>query len=371
MVVRYNKVKARLFIGIGLAFLLTFLSISCFQDRRQDVSEIKVRWQNQQAIALEIPLIDGKTSDIEKLKVSLQSSASKTGVLGSYTIEGTTIIFYPLIPLTPNLTYGIYKDSILLKTITIPIASNAEAPVITAVFPSKDTIPENLLKMYFRFSKPMQETRSLNYIQVYDAKNDSLVDVFLDLQPELWNKERTQLTLWIDPGRVKTALIPNKERGLPIIQNNDYKIVISRRWKDYSGIPIGKEYYKSMVVGSRDSNSPKINSWEIKLPIAGSENSLRIDFKEPMDAVLATETLTIYTVDNVKIEGTFSLINKEQSILFMPELPWQKGSYYVLVDATLEDLAGNNLTRLFDTDLHSKIELNQEPFQKKMFTISD
>ena len=39
---------------------------------------------------------------------------------------------------------------------------------------------------------------------------------FLDLQPELWNAEGTVLTLWLDPGRIKRDLIPNKELGIPL-----------------------------------------------------------------------------------------------------------------------------------------------------------
>ena len=36
--------------------------------------------------------------------------------------------------------------------------------------------------------------------------------IFLELENELWNPEHTQLTLWLDPGRIKRDLIPNQRK---------------------------------------------------------------------------------------------------------------------------------------------------------------
>ena len=62
----------------------------------------------------------------------------------------------------------------------------------------------------------MQEGQALENITVIKNGKDTIPSIFLDLQPELWNKERTILTLWLDPGRIKRDLQPNKKLGLPL-----------------------------------------------------------------------------------------------------------------------------------------------------------
>ncbi|NAS30576.1 hypothetical protein GTQ40_06310 [Flavobacteriaceae bacterium R38] len=369
MAIKKIKTEARSFFQTGLAFLLLFCFISCSQ-KKVTAKETTVVWENKQAVALQLSSLKIETSAIDQLKINLHSSAAGTAILGDYKVDGANVTFQPLIPLTPNLKYDIYQGETLIETIEIPLPPGSETPIVTSIFPSKDSVPENLLKMYFKFSKPMQEVRSLDFIKVYDLQNDSLVDVFLDLQPELWDKERTRLTLWLDPGRIKTDLIPNLEKGIPIVQNREYKVVISPEWKDYSGVPLGKEYHKTLKVGKRDSNSPVITNWNIKIPQATTKEPMVIRFNEAMDAILATEVITVYTEDEAIVNGTFSIENDEKTLLFTPDTAWKKGSYYFVVDAKFEDLAGNNLNRLFDTDLHAKVTLNQEPFQKRAFTVN-
>ena len=77
-------------------------------------------------------------------------------------------------------------------------------------------MPENLLKIYLRFSHPMREGQSDKYISLIKNGKDTLPDVFLNLQPELWNEDRTVLTVWLDPGRIKRDLQPNLKLGNPL-----------------------------------------------------------------------------------------------------------------------------------------------------------
>ena len=82
-----------------------------------------------------------------------------------------------------------------------------------AIYPTQDTVPENLLKIYLQFSKPMREGQALRHIELLKNNRDTLPGVFLDLQPELWNVDRTTLTVWLDPGRIKRDLQPNGPIG--------------------------------------------------------------------------------------------------------------------------------------------------------------
>ena len=370
MVINLCKIiPTRLFFKISLVFLYFFFSTGCTDEKSKTNDSVEIVWENKQAIAIKIPKSKVNSNKTKKLKVSLSSSESSAKILGDYSVDGEYVRFTPLIPLTPELDYNIYEGSTLISAVTIPLPLDSEIPIVENIFPSSDSVPENMLKMYFVFSKPMQEVRSLDYIKVYDNKNDSLVDVFLDLQPELWNKKHTRLTLWLDPGRIKTDLIPNKERGLPIIEGKDYRLEIAAEWKDYTGVPLGVPYQKTFHVETRDTQSPDIRSWGILPPKAGSLEVLRIQFQEVMDAVLSKEVIKIYNKEGQEIAGVFLLEDNEKELSFKPENTWKSGGYYILVDAKLEDLAGNNLNRLFDTDLTVKTTLNQEPIQRIDFSI--
>ena len=57
-----------------------------------------------------------------------------------------------------------------------------------------------------------------------------------------------------------------------------------------------------------------------------------------------------------KIEGDFSLSDNETLIHFKPKDQWQSGQYQIIVSSILEDLAGNNLNRLFDSDVDAKVD---------------
>ena len=51
------------------------------------------------------------------------------------------------------------------------------------------------------------------------------------------------------------------------------------------------------------------------------------------------------------VAGRIEIAADETQWLFRPRQPWHAGDYAVLVNATLEDRAGNNFQRLFDEDV--------------------
>lgn len=143
-----------------------------------------------------------------------------TGVamLGEKKRDDDKILFTPLVPFTPNLDYEIVFRGRVIRKVKIPRHPQALAAAIISVYPSTDTVPENLLKIYLGFSAAIREGEALKHVFLLDGENDTLSNVFLDLQPELWNEERTVLTLWLDPGRIKRGLIPNEQMALILIR---------------------------------------------------------------------------------------------------------------------------------------------------------
>jgi hypothetical protein len=55
---------------------------------------------------------------------------------------------------------------------------------------------------------------------------------------------------------------------------------------------------------------------------------------------------------------------EEKQLNFIPNKPWSPGQYNLQVEARLEDLAGNNLNRLFDRDVTNP---QTTPSNQKLF----
>jgi hypothetical protein len=169
----------------------------------------------------------------------------------------------------------------------------------------------------------MQEGIALQHIHLLQA-GDTLHEVFLDLQPELWNKEATALTLWVDPGRIKRDLQPNQRLGNPLIFGERYTLVVDGKWKNTAAIPLAQPYAKTFVVGARDSLSPDMSKWNVSAPQAQTSNLLRIEFGESLDYFLAMETIRIKDSNGKTIAGTITMGADERSLTFVPKERWKK-----------------------------------------------
>jgi hypothetical protein len=88
----------------------------------------------------------------------------------------------------------------------------------------------------------MMESRSAGFIKLVKNGTDTLHDAFLDLQPELWNEDRTVITLWLDPGRIKRDLQPNLKLGAPLQQSEKYRSLFQSNGK----IPMDANWKKIM-----------------------------------------------------------------------------------------------------------------------------
>jgi hypothetical protein len=83
-----------------------------------------------------------------------------------------------------------------------------------------------------------------------------------------------------------------------------------------------------------------------------------------MDYAVALRGLDV-TLDGKLIQGKTMLSNGERVWTFTPEHPWTPGKYVLKINSLIEDLAGNNLQRLFDNDLEqndSALSLKNKSF---------
>ena len=89
-----------------------------------------------------------------------------------------------------------------------------------------------------------------------------------------------------------------------------------------------------------------------------------INFNEALDQTLLLNTFSFYHGKD-KVACKFQITDQEKKLQFFPDKMWKKGEYTVKIEGRLEDLAGNNLNRLFEEDLtKSKQKKKNELFQR-------
>ena len=341
-------------------FLLTILS-ACDSHH----SKIDLVWnKDDHATGILVPSyllhVEAGIPIESSLKVTLADSDQN--ILGTLSEDGDAILFTPLIPLSPGLTYKIIQAGKLVGEIKVPLSNSKDAPQIVAIYPQGGTLPENTLKFYLEFSHPMLTGTAIDHITLLDGK-DTLHDVFLNLQPELWDTTGKVLTLWLDPGRIKRGLVLNRERGNPLKKADKYRLIISSKWKDSRGLNL-QEYAKEFVAGPWDSEQPDISKWQLSPPLSGTFKPLIVKLNEPLDHYLLQESITILNARGVPVKGTCSVSNNDSIWEFTPTQLWLASKYTLRVDARLEDLAGNNLNKVFDRDVTKEVKRDNLYYQR-------
>jgi len=127
-----------------------------------------------------------------------------------------------------------------------------------------------------------------------------------------------------------------------------YGLAIDRAWRDAEGRPLVRSHEKRFRVGAQDRALVRTAEWRVTAPGAGTKDSLVVTFPEPLDRALLMRLLTVYDSAGARIDGEVSLSERETRWAFVPREPWSRRPHALHVDTELEDLAGNNLRRLFD-----------------------
>jgi hypothetical protein len=222
------------------------------------------------------------------------------------------------------------------------------------VHPSVAEVPANLLRWYVEFSAPMEAGSAHDHVKLLDASGREVPRAFLDVSEELWSPDRRRLTLLFDPGRVKRGIRTNIESGAPLIECRRYRLTIDAEWRDGRGAMLASGFEHPFQVGAADRASPDPSSWTIHAPPAGTRAALRLTFPEPLDHALLGRVLNVVDASEEPVAGQGVPSDDGRSWSFLPESTWAAGSLAVHVDPQLEDLAGNNVARLFDADLRRR-----------------
>ena len=286
------------------------------------------------------------------------------GVAGRCRRDGDRVVFEPQFPLVPGLTYDAELGG--QPAIRFGLRRRATtAPTTVRIFPTSSELPENQLRLYLEFSTPMTTGMAAAHLRLLDENGQEVKGAFLQLEEELWDPGRRRLTVLFDPGRVKRGLRANVQMGAPLAAGRRYTLVVDAGWRDGTGTPIAAAK-KSFTAVSADRTMPNPEDWLVTPPRAGSIDAVAVTFSEPLDFALTRRALTVVDTDGRVVPGTVDVAENERQWRFVPFEPWTTASYSVLIDRRLEDLAGNNLTRLFDADLsHHASEPVDCPVQLK------
>lgn len=300
------------------------------------------------------------------LRVALSEDGSapapaRPSMLGEARVEGDQIRFRPRFPLEPGLTYvavfdpeglpGLDAEKRLVAAITLKAPELGPLATVDRIDPTADVLPENVLRFYLHFSRPMSQGHAYDHVQLLNDQGQPIDLPFLEIAEELWDRSGRRLTLLIDPGRIKSGLKPREVAGPVFESGHSYTLIVDRDWPDADGRPLREPARKSFRIGPPDESQPRPDSWTIHPPTSGSRDPLRIDLREPLDRPLAERLIWIEDNRGEPIAGDASLDKAGTGYQFRPSKPWRSGPYTIRVGSVLEDLAGNSIARPFEVDL--------------------
>ncbi|MEM6927819.1 MAG: hypothetical protein AAF602_12880 [Myxococcota bacterium] len=263
--------------------------------------------------------------------------------------------FHPTFPFTPGLSY-VVESGECTASFTVPEVA-ATAPRVVSVLPSTPELPENVLRFYVTFSRPMAEGDFLSHLRLERVDTgEELTGVFFDNIHELWSADRTRITLLVDPGRVKTGLRAHDERGRAFEAGGTYRLRVRPTWRSLQGQPLSAEFVHDFGASAEDREPVDPGTWSLQLPPAGGRDPLRVDFGEAVDHVSVHRLLWVTSPDGTPLRGVWKLGSEERTASWTPSEPWSGdvGEHALVVNGRFEDIAGNNLNAAMDHPMEDR-----------------
>lgn len=275
-------------------------------------------------------------------------------MIGRLEREGTTVRFVPGFAPSPGVTYVARAEwvrDVADARFTLPRCETGSTTKVSAIYPTSDRVPANLLKLYIEFSAPMSDGEAERRVHLVDANGREVSAAFLHVDEELWDASRTRLTVLFDPGRIKRGLRSNLEDGAPLEGGRTFRVVIDKDWRDGDGRPLVEGASKTLLVGDADRTSPDTRRWDVEAPVAGTTRPLIVRFDEPLDRALVERWINVTDAAGNPVAGKVTIGERQATWSFAPSRAWTLEAYQVVVDPRIEDLAGNTPAFLFDADM--------------------
>jgi hypothetical protein len=303
----------------------------------------------------------------EVFPVATKESNSKIPIDGKYEVHKDAVSFTPSFPFAKGVDYIASFDLTQLASnkneVYLPAAAsgkltlafraqvtNSQPPKVETIYPSASTLPENLLKFHIVFNTPMTIGEAYTKVKLLDSKDKPIEKAFLIVDEELWDNDLKVLTLLLDPGRIKRGLKANEQMGAPLRAGEKYSLVVESGWKNINGDHTQEHFVKKFSCTTADRQKPDVSTWQIIAPPTPN-NALIIQTNEPLNHILLSDGIRITGNDGKPVDGEIVVMNSESMISFRPAQAWINQEYMVHINPLLEDLAGNNLNRVFDKEM--------------------
>lgn len=216
-------------------------------------------------------------------------------------------------------------------------ASLAGAPD-ARVSPSSSTVPANLLRIEVRFDHPPVHPLDMRHVTLLDARGVPIPQALLDLP--LRSRDGREVTLLLQPGRVKTGIAMHRHLGAVLHRGQHVTLRIDDP-------QLARPVLHSWRVTAAIRHPIAPSSWHLQVPPAGSREPLRIDFPASIDA-MSVQLLAIADSDGHRLAGHAVLADGETRWIFQPDAPWRAGRYELRAHPDLEDPAGNRVCAAFE-----------------------
>jgi hypothetical protein len=346
-------------INNGIAKILAILSLVAMIGSPVHADDSGVSLPQTRAEPVSVRLSATAPDDLdpsERLQVFVGSPdpccEGRTPMAGRYALTDETLTFSPAFGFDPGQDYVAQvwtrRNENALYGFRLPLETAAVPAAVTEIYPSGETIPENTLRFYIHFSTPMRPQVAFDYIKLRDASGTVDAAAFMQFKQELWNEERTRLTVLIDPGRIKREVATNVELGPALQAGQQYMLSVEGDWPSADGASVLPTFSRTFTVSSALRERPDVGLWQVALPCVGTTDPLQITFDRPFDRHLLSKDIQVVTEDGQIVGGIISVGSGETSWSFAPNEAWTHNELVVVASTDLEDVAGNNFRDLLD-----------------------
>ena len=293
-------------------------------------------------------------------------------VSGDWEVADGEVGFEPHFPYAPGVRYrarfepgavGLLGLEALTAEFALPKPEPATPPEVTAVFPSADVLPENLLRLYIHFSRPMRRGGAQASTALLAGDGAPVPDALYRAPVELWDPAMRRLTVLLDPGRLKRGVGPNRLLGPPLQHGDDYALAIGPGMTDIDGRSLAGTAVKRFRASAAVRTALAVQDWLVEPPAARTFAPLTVDFPTSMDEVLLMAGLGVTSADGRRMDGRVSVDRGERRWRFAPAVAWGPGAYRLHVASAVEDVCGNGLAGAFDRPLRRGSDLAVETLQ--------
>ena len=292
---------------------------------------------------------------------------NKSPIAGSYEADNRSVRFTPQFSFVEGQDYVIRvqhwsedkegEDKGVSHKLT-PFKIQANTPIVkpevTAIYPSGDILPENVLRFYIHFSTPMKPHVAFDYIKLVDASGNVDDAAFMKFKQELWSEDRKRLTILMDPGRIKRNVATNLSLGAALHKGESYQLVVEEGWPTANSTEPLASFSKSFIVSDALRELPNSENWEITAPAIRTKDPLEIHFDRSFDHQLLHKDIKVFSAAGEEIQGKSLPGNHETEWHFQPNEAWENEQITIVVNSELEDVAGNNFRDLLDHSIETE-----------------